>query len=115
MKRTEDKTLERSVSERICQLMDEHGLTEDDFVFDGVCGRSSIRAYIAMEQLPTLRTIYRIAEYLHVTVDYLCGYEDADSDADYVLNQQKDPREQFYEALDRINPVDSEAPWGTLQ
>ena len=118
MKRSEDKALERTFSENLLRAMDEKGLTEDDLVLDGVVGRSSINAYISMTQLPTLRTICRIANYLDVTVDWLCGFDAVDEDIDYILKKEEEKgsaRDRFYEALDRVSPDDSEAPWGRLE
>lgn len=118
MKRNEDKPLEKCIADNLMRALEDRGLTEDDLVLDGVVGRSSINAYLSMSQLPTLRTAYRIANYLGVTVDWLCGFDEIDDSADYILKNNDnldDARARFYEALDKVSPDDSEAPWGRLE
>lgn len=45
----------------------------------GVISQSSIRSYIQGEVVPNLRTAVKLAEFLDVSLDFLCG-EGADSD-----------------------------------
>ena len=115
MKRPEDKPLERSFAERLRIKMDEYGYSTEDFELDSVCASSSMRKYLEGVSLPTLRTAYRIADYLGTTLDYLCGFDDITSDEQNVLSNEYDAkREAFYSALDNMKMDDSEAPWGRL-
>lgn len=112
MRRSDDIRIEETLCYRLKDIMRDKGIGPEDFELAGVCVKTSIEAYLNMTRLPTLRTLYRIARYLGVSVDWLCGMDEMNTNTPTV-----DPRDKFYEALDKVNPenYESEAPWGILQ
>lgn len=74
MRRLEDRELELIFSDRLSEAMMMRGLEEEDFEDDDIASVSSVRYYQKdNSKLPNLRTAVRIANYLGVSLDWLCG------------------------------------------
>lgn len=58
---------------RLGRLMEERGITSNDFEDADICCESSIRYYLSGKNTPNLRTAYAIARFLGVSLDDLCG------------------------------------------
>lgn len=71
----EDGDLEYYFPERLEEAMDAQGLTPSDFEDCNVASASSLNAYIKGKTIPNLRNATKIASFLGVSLDYLCGYE----------------------------------------
>ena len=61
---------------RLRQAMEEKGVDAKDLEDIGVISSSSIREYIECGRLPNLRTACRLAEFLDVDLDWLCGFKE---------------------------------------
>lgn len=60
-------------ADRLRAAMDENMIDVEDFEVNDICSVSTVRAYLRNEAIPNLRTAKTIADFLQVTVDYLCG------------------------------------------
>ena len=58
---------------RLKEAMEDNMATPLDFEDAGICAESSIKSYLRGKNIPNLRTAQAIAEYLGVSLDYLCG------------------------------------------
>lgn len=72
---------------RLRQAMDEKGYEPKDFEDFDVVSQSSIKEYLDNGRIPNLRTACRIADFLDVSLDWLCGYDGSDSSNDYIPRQ----------------------------
>lgn len=70
---TDKEYAKKVFAERLKTIMDENGITADDFEDAGICSESSIRYYLSGKNAPNLRTAYAIARFLGVSLDDLCG------------------------------------------
>lgn len=61
---------------RLREAMDSMGLDGKTLEDMGVVSASSVHEYIDCGRIPNLRTACRIAEFLDVTVDWLCGFDE---------------------------------------
>lgn len=59
--------------DRLQEAMADNMVEESDFETYDICSASSIRSYLNGTQIPNLRTAHAIAQFLNVSVDYLCG------------------------------------------
>lgn len=100
-----DYKIESIFAKRLETAMIDFGVGIEELDLDDICASSMLRRYLKGECMPTLRTAWRIADYLGVTVDWLCGM-DSDSNEDDIYDKKQ---EEFFENFD------SEAPWGTLE
>jgi transcriptional regulator with XRE-family HTH domain len=75
MRKYDDIYLERIFSERLKEALDENLVSGEDLETLGIVSASNIDGYLKRKSLPQLRTIVRIAEYLGVSIDWLCGIE----------------------------------------
>lgn len=74
---------------RLQKIMDERGVSAKDLEDTGIISASSIKSYVDGEVVPNLRTLCRVAEFLNVSIDWLCGVnEEANFD---FLEQRKAP------------------------
>lgn len=83
MKRKEDYGLEKVFGERLFQEMYDQGKMVEDFEEDDICSASVLNSYISGKTLPQLRTAVRIADYLGVGLDYLCGMDNVSDIVDH--------------------------------
>ena len=84
-----DYELEMIFARRLEDAMALKGVDASDIEFAGVIGSgSSIKAYIEGDQIPNLRTAVRLAKYLDVSLDYLCGMDEADIWSDTSRQEQ---------------------------
>lgn len=86
MKRKDDYGLERVFGERLADAMEDNGVTVEDMETDDIAVSSVINSYISGNSLPQLRTAVRIATYLNVSLDYLCGLDDSDIESIHGLS-----------------------------
>lgn len=63
---------------RLNAALIEHGLTGQDLEDAGVVSASSVKDYIDGEVIPNLRTTCRIADFLGVDLNWLCGYGESE-------------------------------------
>lgn len=115
-RKSNDSVLESIFARRLETAMLDMGVGAEEFDYDNICSAPTIKRYLNGDCLPTLRTVWRIADYLGVSVDYLCGMDDTDEDDildEEITNELTDAynkkRDEFYDKFD------SEAPWGTLE
>lgn len=74
-----DYKFEAVFARRLEDTLVSKGLDASDVEFAGVIGsENSIKAYINGYQIPNLRTAVRLAKYLNVSLDYLCGMDEDD-------------------------------------
>lgn len=76
MRKHDDIYIERIFSVRLQQALDENMMSAEDLEDLNVTSASNIAKYLRGTALPQLRTIYYIAEYLGVSIDWLCGLSD---------------------------------------
>ena len=70
------------------EAMELRGMQPIDFEDWDLVSQSSVSAYIDGRQIPNLRTIYRIAEFLEVSIDWLCGLGEERSWSDTSMQEQ---------------------------
>ena len=61
--------------ERLDEVMSSQGIAPSDFEDLDVVSASSIKSYLDGKTVPNLRTAVKIAEFLNVSLDYLCGFD----------------------------------------
>lgn len=76
--------------ERLENEMTLRGLSPEDFEFAGICSASAIKGHIGFDHAPTLSTAIKIADFLGVSLDYLCG-RDGNGPSANVDNDRKAP------------------------
>ena len=76
MKFFEDSDLEYYFPLVLEEEMNLRGLSPSDFEECGVVSASSKKSYLDGDTLPTLRTAAKIASFLSVSLDHLCGFDD---------------------------------------
>jgi transcriptional regulator with XRE-family HTH domain len=86
LKRKDDYGLEKVFGERLADAMEDNGVTVEDMETDDIAVSSVINSYISGKSLPQLRTAVRIATYLNVSLDYLCGLDDGDIESIHGLS-----------------------------
>lgn len=85
--------------------MTDNGLEPKDFEEFDICSTEAINSYLRFERMPNMRTALKIADFLHVSLDWLCG---RDSGAGLYgntlpINERKKDNER--------NDISSTAPW----
>lgn len=75
MRKYDDIYLERTFAERLRTTLDENLMSAEDLEDIGIVSASNIAKYLRGEAIPQLRTAVRIAEYLGVSIDWLCGLQ----------------------------------------
>lgn len=73
MRRNEE--LEWEFPNRLQEAMVDNFVEATDFEDNDICSESAIKSYIKGTHIPNLRTAHAIAEFLGVSVDWLCGEE----------------------------------------
>lgn len=74
---------------RLKEALDNKCLTGKDLEDCGVVAQSSIHEYIDCGRLPNLRTACRLAEFLDVSLDWLCGFDEGIKWSDALLPAQR--------------------------
>lgn len=62
--------------DRLKEAMDYRGLDGQDFDDLDIVSAASIHEYLEGRRIPNLRTAARMAEFLGVSLDWLCGNEE---------------------------------------
>ncbi|AZO95240.1 helix-turn-helix domain-containing protein [Halocella sp. SP3-1] len=88
------------LKDRIKQLRNEKGITQDDLATYLGVSRSTVAGYETAKRKPEYETLQKIASYFKVSVDYLLGNTNERHPADKLLNE-KDL--EIQELLDRFN------------
>lgn len=74
MRKMNELNADYCFGKRLEEVMTMKGLDEKDFDdFEDVPSSSSIHDYIMGNRLPTLRNAIQLAEFLNVSIDWLCG------------------------------------------
>ena len=61
---------------RLQQLIEESEVTQKDLSFQLHMARSTLNGYVNDDREPDFATLVRLAEYFHVSTDYLLGFSD---------------------------------------
>ena len=78
--------------ERLDEAMSSQGIAPSDFEDLDVVSASSIKSYLDGKTVPNLRTAVKIAEFLNVSLDYLCGFDVMDHRVNEIkTNSRKAP------------------------
>lgn len=81
MRKSEDLDLEIIFPKRLVEAMQDKGIDETDMEADGILSVSALKEYQRnMTRLPSLRSAVRIATYLEVSLDWLCGLDESEQD-----------------------------------
>ena len=73
MRKYDDIYLERTFAERLRTTLDENLITAEDLEDAGIVNAGHVSRYLNGSALPQLRTAFHIAEFLGVSLDWLCG------------------------------------------
>lgn len=73
---------------RLRQAMLDKGMEAKDLGDCGIISASSIREYVDCGRLPNLRTACRLAEFLDVDLDWLCGFKEEARWSDIDIERQ---------------------------
>lgn len=73
---------------RLRQAMLDKGMEAKDLEDCGIISASSIREYVDCGRLPNLRTACRLAEFLDVDLDWLCGFKEEARWSDVDIERQ---------------------------
>lgn len=73
---------------RLKDTLDERGFDGKDLEDLGVISQSSIRDYLDGKVAPNLRTAIKLADFLDVSLDYLCGMDEDTNAYNYIARNE---------------------------
>lgn len=86
-----ESDIEYYFPERLDEAMSNQGIAPSDFEDLDIVSASSIKSYLDGKTIPNLRTAVKIAEFLGVSLDYLCGFGMKEFHAKEVIDPRKAP------------------------